>query len=234
MLLNEDAIQQISIAFEAGMNVPKTYFSRAEAEESGNKVVYINPLWITKPEGIEFTYIVYWTGTKFRGGYISINNNYSGVQRGRFDRNGETLIVSHIHELRKCYKKILPEYGWIAYSFIMDDKNKIFFWGKDNIEHFYNPIENLTGLAIEDLETIFLNDEKMSKPHGFVASAMVYDENFNKLYIHTSKVKDTITQAWKSFYIDMEDVDEKCNFTIGLDNYMRKAYAILMSSNKLY
>lgn len=234
MLLNEDVIGTISMAYEAGMNVPKTYFSLHEAQESGNKYIQAGPIWIAKPDGIEFTYIVYWTGRKFRAGYISINNNYSGVQRGRFDRNGETLFISHVSEIRKWYKKILPEHGWMAYSFIMDEDRKIFFWGKDNFEHYYNPIEKITGINPEELELAFMREEKLHKPQGFVASAMVYDEDFAKLYIHTSSVQDRVTKAWRNFYMDMEDVDKSCNLTIGLDNYMRKAYAVLMSSNKLY
>ena len=235
MLLQDDnIISTMQMAYESGMNVPVSFFNEDKAKEAG-AVKTKGPIWIKKPEGIEFSYMIFWTGRKFRGGYVSLNNNYSGVQRGRFDRNGETLFCSHIPEIKKCYKKILPEKsGWIVFSFIMSENGRIYFWGRDNIEHYITPIEMITQVTFEHLEEIFLHDDKLAKPEGYVASAMVYDQNYSPLYIHTALPDLSITKAWKNFYVDMEDIDKTYNFTIGLENYMRKAYAILNHHNKIY
>lgn len=235
MLLQDDnIISTISMAYESGMNVPATYFNEEEAKEAG-AIKSRGPVWVRKPDGVEFSYMIFWTGRKFRGGYVSINNNYSGVQRGRFDRNGETLFCAHIPEIKRCYKKLLPEKkGWIVFSFILTEGGKIYFWGRDNIEHYVTSIESITGEFFDELEDIFVEERKLQKPVGFVASAMIYDQNFSPLKIETALPAESITKAWKNFYESMNDLDKTYNFTSGLDGYMRKAYAIMQSHNKIY
>ena len=235
MLLHDDSIvSTLTKAFESGMNVPKTFFK--EEDTAGLENIHRkSPLWIQKPDGIEFTYMIYWTGKKFRGGYVSINNNYQGVQRGKFQRNGETLFCSHIPEIKRCYKKILPEKGWIAYSFIMDENGKIFFWGRDNIEHYKLSIEYITGVMFDELEDLFDTDGKLRKPIGYVASTMIFDESNKPSYIESSFVDISITKVWKNFYDKINsEVPKQFNFTIGLEQYMRRAYALLQTYNKLY
>jgi len=234
MLLHDDKIiATLTTAFESGMNVPKTFFREEDIEGLPN-IHKAGPIWVQKPDGIEFAYMIYWSGRKFRGGYVSLNNNYSGVQRGRFERNGETLLCAHIPELKRAYKKLLPESGWIIFNFIMSDEGKIYFWGRDNIEHYKTPIEIMTGIMFEDLEEVFRTDGKLKKPEGYVASAMIFDRDNNPMYIETSYPAYTITKVWQNFYDNLRDLDKTYNFTIGLEQYMRKAYAMLQNHNKIY
>ena len=145
---DDNVIKVIANAYEAGFNIPVKYFEKDYDKVPEDAEVYHNnPLYIIKPQGTEFTYIMYWTGKKMKGGFISINNNYSGVQRGSWSRNGETLFAGHIYELKRSCKRLIDisEPQWICESFVMDNNGKIFYWGKDSIEHYSEQINKLTG-----------------------------------------------------------------------------------------
>ena len=99
---DDNIIKVISEAYEVGFNIPPKYLPSDVDKIPEGREVYVNkPLSIVRPDGVEFTYILFWNGRKFKGGYVSINNNYSGVQRGSFERNGETLFASHVYGLKK-------------------------------------------------------------------------------------------------------------------------------------
>ena len=89
---DDDIVNVVDDAFKNTYTIPKFYFERnyeqVRESLSEEEVFYNPPMYFVKPRGsIEFSYIVFWTGKKFLGGYVSLNNNYSGVQRGRMDRN---------------------------------------------------------------------------------------------------------------------------------------------------
>lgn len=236
---DEDIITVVDNAFKAGFYMPKYYFQKDIDEVNKVKncceIIYNHPMFFVKPKGIEFSYIIYWNGSRFKGGFVSINNNYTGLQRGGFDRNGETLFASHIREIKMCYKKFtendIPK--WIVHSFILTEEGKILYWGLDNIEHYKEIISNYTGELFEDLVELYLSSDKRNRPEGFISSLMIYDSVGKKSYIHTGIVHMTISSAWKDIYNKINDLRKEFNYTLCLDTYARKGYAMLKSYNKL-
>jgi len=238
---DENIITVVDNAFKAGFYIPKyTFHSVSRGGEVEDKKlegeVYHNyPMYFSKPEGIEFTYIIFWNGHRFCGGFISINNTYKGVQRGGFDRNGETLFASHIHEIKMGYKKFTKkdEPRWIAHSFVITEEGKIFYWGLDNVEHYKDLISNIVGENFEDLVEIYLRDERTRRPQGFISSLMIYDDKDNKTVIENGEVQPSISASWKDLYDKVDKLPKNLTFTLCLDNYIRKGYAILKAFNKL-
>lgn len=232
----DDIIGVVDNAYRAGFSLPKYYFIDDKAVESLNGEVYVcNPLIITRPQGVEFTYILYWNGKRFKGGYIAINNNYTGVQRGaRVSPNGSMLFASHVPELRRCYKKMVStEPMWLAHTFIFDESiNKIVYYGTDDVEFYKESIENLTDENFEELTEAYGKDENRRKPVGFVPSIFVYENNSFK-FINVGDRCDTVSKAWKMMYEKCELLRKDHWFLPSVDSYMRTGYAILKSKNKI-
>lgn len=231
---DDNVIKVISDAYEAGFNIPVKYFEKDYNKVPEDAEAYCNnPLYIIKPQGTEFTYIMYWTGKKMKGGFISINNNYSGVQRGAWSRNGETLFAGHIYELKRCCKRLidLEKPQWICESFVMDETGKIFYWGKDSIEYYSEPLSKLTGHTIVELEEIYTN-QKSKKPEGFVASLLVIKDGA-PLYVYTAEPDESISKAWKGLYASLCMTNKAYSYSNGVDVYMRTGFAKLNIHRKL-
>lgn len=232
---DDNIVEIIDKAYRTGYNIPKYFFQREYDNIKDNLVgkdVYFNPPMIfLKPVGIEFTYILYWTGEKFRAGYISINNNYAGVQRGPYDRNGETLFAAHVPEIKRLYKKIAVNPGWIAKSFVLSPEGRIYYWGEDYIPHYYPQIEMLTQSGIEDLEQAFISERDGRKPEGFVASTVVRSKAPH--YLYSELPANSVSKAWKNCYSNLDNIGPDMYFTLGLDSYMRHAYAQLNIHRKI-
>lgn len=231
---DDNVIKVISEAYEAGFNIPVKFFEKDRDKITEDMEVFTNnPLYIVKPQGTEFTYIMYWTGKKMKGGFISLNNNYSGVQRGTWIRNGETLFAGHIYELKRCCKRLinLEEPQWICESFVMDESGKIFYWGKDSIEYYAEQLGRLTGHTIVELEDIYSN-QKSKKPEGFVASLLVMNNNI-PAYIYVDEPDESISKAWKGLYASLCGINKSYSYTNGVDTYMRTAFAKLNIHRKL-
>ena len=235
---DEDIINVVDSAYRAGFYIPQYFFQKdldkVKEKAMTDEVVHNDPMYFVKPKGIEFSYIIYWTGAKFRGGYVTINNNYTGVQRGGFDRNGQTLFASHVDDVRQYYKKFteLDKPKWIAHSFVLSDDNRIYYWGLDDVSHYADMIGAYTNNSLEDLVTMFDAGEKMEKPKGFISSLQIYDENFKKDYLHISEVKDSVSATWKNIYLMAGMLRKNFQFTLDMDAYIRKGYATL-KKNKI-
>lgn len=232
---DDNIVDIIDKAYRAGYNIPKYFFQREydniKDTLEGKEVYYNSPMIFIKPSGIEFTYILYWNGKRFRGGYISINNNYAGVQRGQFDRNGETIFASHIPELKRLYKKIADEPMWIAKAFIMSPEGRIYYWGEDYITHYVPQIEILTGFKMDELLISFHEERDNRRPYCFVASVVV--RNKNPMYLYSGQPERSVSKAWKSCYSSLETLPIDRYFTLNLDSYMRHAYAQLNIHKKI-
>lgn len=231
---DDNIVEIIDKAYKVGFNIPKYYFQREYdniKDTIQDKEVYFNsPMIFLKPKGIEFSYILYWNGNKFRGGFISINNNYAGVQRGPFDRNGETLFAAHITEIKRIYKKN-AEVGWIAKAFILSPEGRIYYWGEDNVQHYKTQIEILTVTAFDDLEKSFIEERDSRRPEGFVASTIV--RNKNPLYLYSELPARSVSKAWKNCYSNLDNLGIDVYYTLGLDDYMRLAFAQLNIHKKI-
>jgi len=226
-------IDVINEGYEAGFNLPEKFLPHQTEDIPPNSELFINdPLTIVKPVGFEFTYMVFWDGRKFRGGYISINNNYSGVQRGMFARNGETLFAGHVITLRKRFKNICKKDNprWVCKAFILSESGKIFYWGNDIIDYYSEQLKVLTGSNVAELEDKFLSGEKTFKPAGFVSSILIKSVGTAK-FIHTGNVSESISKSWHSCYGEAEKLDKGFYYTLGVDNYIRKAYRKMMEKN---
>jgi len=234
---DDNIVDIIDKAYRVGYNIPKYFFQREYdtiKDTLVNKEVYYNsPMIFLKPAGIEFSYLLYWNGHKFRGGYISINNNYAGVQRGQFERNGETLFASHIPDIKRIYKKIteqeIPQ--WICKSFILSPEGRIYYWGEDYIVHYKTQIEALTGVTMEDLHKSFHEERDNRRPDCFVASVVV--RNKVPLYLYSGQPERSVSKAWKSCYSTLGTLPNDKYFTLNLDSYMRHAYAQLNIHKKI-
>jgi hypothetical protein len=236
---DDNIIQVVDEAYRVGFNLPEKFFKgNPQNLNLESKEVYENyPLNIIKPEGIEFSYIIFWDGRRFLGGYISINNNYTGVQRGEFSRNGSTLFAGHVPEIKKSYKKLLKEEPmWIARAFILGVDNRIYYWGIDSVIEYSSSIYALTGDRLDDITSKFINKEKTFKPEGFTASILVKAKDVTPdthTYNTMGKACDSISKAWKGLYNEVSGFTKEFEFTLGLEPYMRKAYSLLMVSNKI-
>ena len=231
---DDDIVNVVDDAFKNTYTIPKFYFERnyeqVRESLSEEEVFYNPPMYFVKPRGsIEFSYIVFWTGKKFLGGYVSLNNNYSGVQRGRMDRNGETIFAGHIKPIRTIFKRYLDDKPrWICEAFLLTEDNKILYWGKDSVEHYEEQIYKLTGYTPEELKEKFLSGEKTFKPKGFLASIMIYGLDFERQFIYSGDVKETLSQTWRQMYDDASTFAKDRQFTVGIDAYMRKAYSMIL------
>lgn len=232
----DDIIGVVDNAYRAGFNLPKYYFLDDTEIDSIDVESYVcKPLLITKPAGVEFSYILYWNGRKFKGGYISINNNYTGVQRGsRVAPNGSMLFASHVPELHRCYKRMITgEQTWLAHSFIFNEAlNKIMYYGTDDVDFYRESIENLTGENFDDLTEAYSKDENRRKPVGFVPSLHVYEREAFK-FINVGDRCDTVSRAWKMIYEKCDLLRKDHWFIPNIDSYMRTGYAILKTKNKI-
>ena len=231
---DNNIISVIDEAYRVGFNVPEKFFKDniTEVDTEGKEIYYNSPMYVVKPKGVEFSYIVYWTGKRFLGGYVSINNNYSSVQRGRLCNNGFTLFAAHVPEVRRCFKKLAGNIaGWICRSFILDDEGTIFSWGKDYIENYGDMIKSLTGDDVTVLQEKFDSGEKTYKPEGFVSAMIV--KNPEADFQIVSKRKDTISKAWRDLYADAELLPVTNDFTFGMESYMRMGYAKLKAFKKI-
>lgn len=232
----EDIINVIDNAFKSGFNIPKYYFEKDYdnvKDSIEGEIYFCDPMYFVKPKGIEFSYILFWNGHRFKGGYVAINNNYIGLQRGPRSRNGSTLFASHILDLKKCFKRYTgSEPTWICHSFIMDEKGKIFYWGTDSVDNYVEQIETLTGEGIAELEEFYINDGNTVKPKGFVSSIVVYDAD-SDAFICCGDLADSITKSWNLLYEKADTLKKNFWFITGVESYVRMAFAKLNVAEKL-
>ena len=87
----------------------------------------------------------------------------------------------------------------------------------------------LTGSNVAELEDKFLSGEKTFKPAGFVSSILI---KFGEArLIQTGDVSESISKSWHSCYGEAEKLDKGFYYTLGVDNYIRKAYRKMMEKN---
>lgn len=231
----KDVIGVIDNAYRAGFTIPHYIFDKDQKliEDSPEEFYYVPPLFIAKPKGVEFSYILFWTGEKFRGGYIAITNNYSGVQRGYRERNGGTIFAAHIKELRLCIRKLMGEEPcWVAYSFVLGENGRLYFWGTDSIDFYADPIEHLTGESMKGLTDMFMNPEKNKRPEGFVSFLPVFCRD-KPTFLCTGDPKETVSKSWRILYEKLECLSHDFWFSVGIDSYARNAYAQLQTKKVL-
>lgn len=230
---DDKIVDVIDDAFKHGFSVPKYAFESnleelLEISGDSDEVFFNHPMYFLKPDSIEFSYIIFWDGKKFHGGYISINNNYAGVQRGGLERNGETLFAGHVKRIRTCYKKVAKDKPmWLCSAFLLDNERRILYWGHDEVSHYEEAIMKLTGHSLDELEEKFKSGEKTYKPNGFVPSILLYRGGFEKLYIKTGEAGTSISSVWRNFYKDLSSTPRDILYMQGMTDYMRKAYAML-------
>ena len=233
---DNNIISVIDEAYKAGFNIPQKFFKdNPQQIDVENREVFQNyPLFIIKPEGIEFSYLLFWSGNKFYGGYVSINNNYTSVQRGTSSRNGETLFAGHVQDVRKCYKKIITDKPtWIARSFVLGNDGVIYYWGLDNIEHYAEQIYALTGFKLDEITDKFLKKEKTYKPEGFISSIMIKSDGVNRYIQTTRSPHKSISKSWADLYGVCDKLDKEFEFTKGIDSYIRKGFSLLHGFKKI-
>lgn len=231
-----DVISVIDNAYRAGFFMPKYYFEKDAKvlEGSSDEIYYVDPLYIVKPKGIEFTYIMFWNGFKLCAGYISINNNYTGLQRGGRGFNGGTLFAAKIQYMNVSYKKLSGgEPMWLAHSFVLTDKGKMFYFGTDDIDKYIEPIEKLTGKDFVELTDLYLAKEKTRKPEGFVSFIPVLNHKNLEEFIYTGDVQTSVTKSWNTMYEKLECLRINMHFLPGVDSYIRKAYAQMQTARVL-
>lgn len=229
----KNIVEVITSAYETGMAVPQYYFQRhyEEMREAidDQEIVAVPPMWFIKPKGVEFNYTVYWTGRKFRGGYVTLVNNYAGIGRGpEMKGNGCTMFASHVQKFKKAAKKLVDtEPYWISIDGILTDSGVV-FWGYGEVDT--ELIEKLTGEEFDNLQAKFDSEEKTSFPEGFVARCLVMGGDTIRVSEGPEK---SITAVWKKVYQSASMLKKKFWYTEALDNMMRKGYSQFMSSGEL-
>jgi hypothetical protein len=226
-------VDVITSAYEAGLNVPKYYFQKHYEEMKDtfeeHELIVVPPLYFVKPEGVEFNYSIFWTGRKFRGGFVTIKNNYRGLGRGPYNPgNGKTMFAAHVPEFKKSIKKIVGEEPvWVSIDGVLSE-GKIYFWGFSEVDS--ELVEKLTGDSIDVLTQKFTEDETTNKPEGFVAASNIFGpEGFS----FSEGPEKSITKAWKEFYIKASMLKKEYWYTENMDTLMRKGYSELMKAGKL-
>jgi hypothetical protein len=228
----QNIVEVITSAYETGMAVPQYYFQRHYEEMKDaiddQEIVAVPPMWFIKPKGIEFNYTLYWTGRKFKGGYVTLLNNYLGINRGPEVSNGATMFAAHVLKFKKAAKKLVDEEPlWLSINGILTD-NGVVFWGYSEVDR--GLVEQLVGDTLEGISEKFINNEKTLFPEGFVVRLNVF--NAESLVI-TEGPEKSITAAWKAVYQKASMLKKHCWYTEALDNYMRKAYSKFMLSGEL-
>lgn len=229
----DDIISVIDTAYKAGFFVPKYFFEKDKelVKNSQDEIYHVDPLYIAKPKGVEFSYVAFYNGDKLRGGYLSINNNYSGLQRGMRSRGGGTMFSADIRDVRVGFKKMTKEEPqWMAHSFVMDEKGKIVYFGNDSHEYYIEQIEKLAGKRFDELTDIFLAGEKMKRPQGFVSFLPVVNSEYVDGYFTcVGDVQQTVTKSWNTLYDKLDCLDKKLWYLPSVDSYIRKAYATMQT-----
>lgn len=226
-------VEVITTAYEIGLNVPQYYFQRHYEEMKevleGHEMVVVSPMYFIKPSGVEFNYTVFWTGSKFRGGYVTIDNNYTGVGKGQdLKGSARTMVALHVPEIKRALKRAVQADNpvWLSIDLIYDGE-KIYFWGYGDLD--VEMVSKLTGIDIEELSEKFVAGDKVTKPEGFVAKGMVMPDGF----FMVSEVEKSVTAAWKDFYHRASMLKKTLWYNEGLDGFMRKGYSKLIGSGKL-
>ena len=228
-----DVINVIDDAFKAGFNIPKYYFEKDFNDSIDGEVYFCDPMYMLKPQGIEFSYVLFWTGSRFKGGFVSMNNNYIGLQRGARSRNGSTLFAQHVPELKRCYRRYCgSEPAWIVHSFVLGDNGKIYYWGLDDIDVYVEQIEKITDMPFDDLVSLYLSEDNTKKPKGFVSSLAIFTRD-GEMFTCCGDVADTITKSWNVLYEKADCLKKDLWWVPNIESYMRTAYAKLNVMEKL-
>jgi hypothetical protein len=236
-----DIITATEVAIKSGFEIPPYAFNTPEKLHGvkGNEIIQNGRMFFKKPDGYDISYILFWTGKHFHGGYVSINSNYAFLDRGDEAEIGFVLFAEHLPEIKKKMKRLLKEAGimdkegfFIRGDFVLQEDGTLFYWGIDfDINKYIGAIEVLTGHDIDTIAGAFMeqSDLRIKKPSGF-AGAMAYseDEEIKMMY----EVSPSITKAFENMYSKLSH-NRRCMFLYGYERIFRRAYHILKKQNKL-
>lgn len=241
-----DVVSMLNSAYQAGYNVPmyifQNKFPEFEEDLREEEVLDAGMVKLIKPKGVDLTYSIYWTGRKFRGGYVSINNRYSGVNRGYpVKENGKTMFAAHLPDIKSKLKRQIEgkKAQWCCVDVILGADGKLYFWKPGRIEEEFSLILSLYGEDpteenFQKLTDNFTNtDIKTYKPEGFMCSLPYSSEERTQTYLYVHhNAEPTVSAVWKKTYEKMELLKKQCMFQYGMDRYMTRCYGILMRSGK--
>ena len=241
-----DIITATEVAIKSGFNIPAYSFNSPDKLYSlpyEGEIVQNGRMFFKKPEGYDISYILFWTGKHFHGGYVVINSNYAFIDRGIDAERGFVLFADHIPEIKKKMKRLLKEAGiadkegfFIIGDFILQEDGTLTYWGIDfNIDKYVEAIEILTGYSIDDIVNAFLeqSDLKIKKPKGFTGAIVYDDMTEEELKMKTMYDSGTsITQTFEKIYSKLSH--NKCYiFLYGYERLFKKVFHILKKQNKL-
>jgi len=242
----KDIITATEVAIKSGFNIPAYSFDipdKLYAIPAYGEIVRNGRMFFKKPEGYDISYILFWTGKHFHGGYVAINSTYAFIDRGTKAERGFVLFADHIPELKKKVKRLLVEAGiadkegfFIVGDFVLQEDGTFIYWGIDfDIDKYIKAIELLTGYSINDIAEAFLEQSslRIKKPAGFTGSLVYNDvtgEEVETKQMLSSGV--SITKVFENIYSSLSH--NKCYiFLYGYERLFRKVFHILKKQNKL-
>jgi hypothetical protein len=235
-------IETMILAKEFGIRFPEHHKkSKVDADlEMYDAGIY----YFKKPkDSFDVSYLTYWNGKKFRGGYIIYENNYSMPGKGvELPENGITLYPDDTKEIRNILKKA-RQYndsedspglikGWYKFNFALYS-DELHFWGIETLDIFsisgqeMSCIECIMDKPYLEIIDLFDSEEKNRKPkEKYVASLPGFCKNLNinEYDGHVISHGDTVSQAWKRLYRKIENEDSIYHFYLNIDEYHRACH----------
>ena len=229
---------ELILAKEMGMRFPEKY-------KKGNCTIDVNNCrniydadiyyFLKRDDALDISYLAYWNGHTFKGGYICYRNHYTMAGHGLESvDNGVTIYADDTKEIRNYLKRFKqyshnddnnfkPDPSWIMFNFILYD-NQLHFWGVEFITSLYLnfsiPIEIITGIEIDELEAKYLADEKFRKPQiKYIAVLPLIGDGVQDLIIESG---DTVSAAWKKIY--KTELEKNHHIFLGIDEYHRTCH----------
>lgn len=240
-----DVITATEIAIKSGFNIPPYAFNSPEKlyGVKGNEIIQNGRMYFKKPDGYDLSYILFWTGKHFHGGYISLNSNYAFLDRGFSAERGFVLFASHLPEIKKKVKRLLREAGiaekegfFIRIDLVLQEDGTLVYWGADyDINKYIEAIELLTEYSIDTIASAFMeqNDIRIKKPEGYVGAVMfddISDGEITNRYCYGTAM--SIKATFKQIYSKLMP-NKNYIFLQGYEKIFSPAFHILKKHNKI-
>ena len=224
------------LAKEAGIRFPE-HFKKGKSVDPEDDLYDAGIYYFRRPEkSFEMSYLTYWNGARFRGGYIIYENNYSMPGKGRsIYHNGITVFAEDTKEIRNIVKKArqfhegdemftLPK-GWVKFNFLLYS-DQLHYWGIE-LHQYLDPymqdcISKLMDMPYDDLLSLFDSYEKNKKPElKYVAALPVFVDD---AIIYIDVCGENVSQAWKLLYKEVAEIPKIFHAYLNIDEYHRSCH----------
>ena len=229
---------ELILAKEMGMRFPEKYKKSGvtiNAENVNNFYDADIYYFLKRDDSFNVSYLAYWNGKTFRGGYICYRNHYTMAGSGiESVDNGVTIYPDDTREIRGYLKRFKqyandpdnnfnPDPSWYMFNFSLYD-DLLHFWGIDsneNIDLRYSAaIEIIMGSDFDSVMELFNSEQKNRKPAvKYIAVLPVFTDSSVDMIVEEG---DTISRAWKNIY--ETNLKKNEHIFLGINDYHRRCH----------